>query len=553
MSAGRRLILICLIFAIILQSGSCKRKRSKDKRVRSKSKSKKINAEAKEDTPKKPKEAQNKDSNEPSKETAKTTAPEEEKSAEKNQETISEDSVIDEDKGSKSESQWTRHFDSLMKSKFFLKSKGYYDSIHQCGLDYFERSIEYLSVKSSEYYSVIRQNEEMRNGFLVLIYSFLFMKVFSVVCSCCTRSPQSTKNVHKALQKLKNENEQLKTKLAKLVTRVEEGSAKKESPDLGQVKESIMEEVRRMQHSANQGKRGKDEEEIFTFFHDSLRDLWSEIKSIKSKLRETDVSQLSLNFDPKMFRMDSTKKIGSQTADDNLPKASTDSVKNNLSNVLTGDVKDPLQGIKEAVEETPVKAENVDAPERVTNATKAPLVKPKIPKRRPILKKPMIKKPKSTLPRMPEPKVEPKQETEKPVPNQPESKTPQRVNSVLTEPSQPLQPQPVSNPVAGSGTQEAEIPKEDAQQTEPTDNKPERDAPENKPNENNVQTEPKKNSQAKMTPQKPMMKGPRIPKRKIPSRMPINRRVPRKPLVIKKPLKPSGPKNTAPSQGNMGI
>ena len=52
-------------------------------------------------------------------------------------------------------------------------------------------------------------------------------------------------------------------------------------------------------------------------------------------------------------------------------------------------------------------------------------------------------------------------------------------------------------------------------------------------------------------PQKPMFKGPRIPTRKIHSRMGKNRRAPKKPIKILK--KPTVPKKPTSTQGNMGI
>lgn len=552
MSLKLRTIIFCLILTVIFQSALCRKR--KNKRVRSKSTRKRQKTPTIEKPEEQPKNAQNPKPTDPPKPEPENTKEQEQPTPPVKQETISEESTVDDDKGSKSESQWTKHLDSLMKSKFFRKSKGYYDSLHQCGLDYFERSIEYLSVKSSEYYSVIRQNEAMRNGFLVLIYSFLVMRICSMICSCCTKNPKSSKSVHKTVQKLKKENEQLNAKLAELEKKMGSSPSDQKEQNLGQLRESIIEEVRTWQKRTNEGKSGKDEEEIFTFFHDSLRDLWSEIKSIKSRLRETDVSQLSLNFDPKMFKMDNSKKMPAQTGEENETKTNADQVKSNFSDVLTGDAKDPLEGIKEAVEETQSKSEILAAPKVPTNIKKMPVIKPKIPKRMNLKKTPKILKPKLKPTKVPMPSSGANPTPKDSVTSEPDLNIQKNENPIPVEQKHPLPTKPVLNEAPKSENPEPEIVKEHNPQIESTGNKQEPRQMEKKKSEDAIQSKPAPVVQPKMTPQKPIIKGPRIPTRKIPSRMPINRRIPRKPLkVIKKPTKPTGPKTSAPSQGNMGI
>ena len=427
-----------------------------------------------------------------------------------------------------------------MNNKIFLTSKEYYDSIHQCGLDYFERSIEYLSVKSTEYYSVIKQNEALRNALILFIYSFLFMRIFSFLCSCCKKSPVNSGNLSKNLQLLKKENEELNMKITKLSLKVNKSS---EGVDMEKLKDVVKEEIQRIKGSSGDSKRNKDDEEIFTFFHDSLRDLWSEIKSIKSRLRETDVSQLSLNFDPKMFKMENGKKGISQSPEDK-PGMNTKDNESQPANVLSEEINPPLDNIKETLEESKPEVPVPLVKSKPLIKPKMPkMVKPKFPKKKPMR---MVPKPKIPM-KTPTPVFENKPETS-PLPPQ---QTPPIFEANIKEeetlptnsnPKPPVQIPPAKvdpisevNPPAPSNSQETPV----------IDKKP----------ENQIAEEIVKNSPVKgkpiAVPQKPMFKGPRIPSRKIPSRMPKTRRIPRKPIKIMK--KPTAPKKPTSTQGNTGI
>jgi hypothetical protein len=526
-------LLLLLIVLIISQSTSCRERKSKKNRVRSKRPKKTTKApKVEKKIPKeedKPKETVKPEETIKPEETAK---PEETKKPEEtvNEEILETKSEASAEEQFSEESKWGKHIDSLMKSNFFLKSKGYYDSIHQCGLEYFEKSIEYLTVKSSEYYSVIRQNEAMRNGFLLLIYSFLLMKVFSVLCSCCRGRKGYQGDSSALIRKLQDENKALNVKLNNLSLKLNKSSS--EIPDIDKIRESLLNEMKQFQKSSSEKNRSKDDEEIFTFFHDSLRDLWSEIKSIKSRLRETDVSQLSLNFDPKLFKVDQSKKVLSQTPKNKNKKPEEAIIPNMSSPVLSN----PLGNIKETPED-PVTTDIPSTPAKPPK--KMPIIKPKLPK-----KKITRGIPKRVIPKpMKAPILESNKEGTPKKPEEP----PVKEKSPLPKVESPKKTEIVKEEIKAGGEVDPRImetPKEEKKEPVPVETNPPK------------VEEPKKVEKVETPvaiskPQKPMIKGPRIPTRKIPSRMPMNRRVPRKPIKVLK--KPTAPKQPSPSQGNMGV
>ena len=465
---------------------------------------------------------------------------------EKSEKSIDEQNEADEGPDGEETSNWSKPFNKLMNSKIFLTSKEYYDSIHQCGVDYFERSIEYLSVKSSEYYSLIKQNEAMRNGFIVLIYSFLFMKIFSVLCSCCRRPQKGAGNSSRYFNELKRENAELKKSVESL--RAEIGKSPSAQVDMKKLKESIKNELKNLPGNQGGSTRAKEDEEIFTFFHDSLRDLWSEIKSIKSRLRETDVSQLSFNFDSKMFKSDNTKKNISQVKEEKTMPAKPPG----MPKMVTPEVKPQLGNITEKVEDSTKPAPSPAKKAPIPVIKRPPITKPKIPIKTIPRKKPMpLPKPVKTPSPIPEEK---KQETPLPVEEahvEPveEIKTP--VKEEQAKP--PVNPVPPVNPFSQppvSETLDQPVNQEPVESFTPvkTEEVQEPKAPVTVPNTEVQNVEAPK---PMVAPQRPILKGPKIPTRKIPTRKPVNRRIPRKP--IKLPQKPNAPKPSQDYQAKLGI
>lgn len=170
-------------------------------------------------------------------------------------------------------------FEKFLESHFFLNTKNYYNKIHEKGIDYFEKSIEYLSVKSNEYYAIIKQNELMRNAFVLIVYLFLFSKLISMLLSCQS-SQTNISACHKRVKNLEKQIKQISMQLSILslkLNKSSESSFNITHNDLYDMKLDLLAFM-------NDVFENDCSHDMSSFFHDSVKDLWSEIKVIKSRL-----------------------------------------------------------------------------------------------------------------------------------------------------------------------------------------------------------------------------------------------------------------------------
>ena len=222
---------------------------------------------------------------------------------------ISEEINPGKEKDSADQPGWLQKLESLMDNQLFHTSKKYYQHAHQKGFQYIDKSVDFLGHHSKEYYNLAKENDTTRNLLVMAIYTFFLIKILNCLSSLCCRRKSVSKhsNTNSAeVEKLSGQVRLLTTQLQTLRSEIQRLNSQSEA--LAQKINDSKFPVSSNGKAANIPSNGTvpDEKvnEMMSFFTDSLRDVWSQIKVIKANIRENDVSQLSFNFNPNSYRLE---------------------------------------------------------------------------------------------------------------------------------------------------------------------------------------------------------------------------------------------------------
>ena len=357
-----------------------------------------------------------------------TTEPEE-------QSEISEELNPPTEKNTPNQPSWGQKLESLMDYQFFHSSKKYYQHAHQKGFQYIDKSVDFLGKHSKEYYNLAKENDTTRNLLVMAIYSFFLIKILGCLSSLCCRTKSAAKHSNTSsvevdklsgqvrvlstqLQTLKSDIQRLNSQSEVLAQKIDDCQFPASSNGKAIKKQSIV--------ARNGTVPDEKVNEMMSFFTDSLRDVWSQIKVIKANIRENDVSQLSFNFNPNSYRLEGAGIGKSKLSPQNektIQKEISEAVgygaksnpakdaKKSQRNVPPVKPKSQIVQKTDQVSPTPVQASNnlaeitqaKDTPHMPSNnATQAPATQIPQPKRgvKPKVKKPIAKRP---LPKMKRP------------------------------------------------------------------------------------------------------------------------------------------------------